>query len=45
MPVDASEDRVEEMEFYVKIEADLDFGGNSNLSAIGGATCLRALIL
>lgn len=32
------------MESYVKTEADLDFKGNSN-PTIGGATCLRALIL
>lgn len=45
LPVDVSEDSLEKMEFYVKAEADLDFEGNSNPSAIRGATCFRALIL
>lgn len=45
MPVDASEDRIEKMEFYVRTAADLDFESNSNPSAIRGATCLKGLIL
>lgn len=33
------------MESDVETEADLDFEGNRNPSAIRGPTCLRALIL
>jgi len=44
MPV-VSEDRIKNMEFYVKTEADVDFEGDNNPAAVRGATCLGVLIL